>query len=128
MPRRVATGVVTSDRMSKTRRVEIRRKVRHPLYGKYVSERTICYVHDEDEQSGEGDTVEIIESRPLSKKKRWRLVRVVEKSTTVDVTALRAARRAEQRAEQEALGQEKQEESAPAATPQAEEQDNPEGS
>ncbi len=100
MPKRVSIGVVTSDRMAKTRRVEIRRKVRHPLYGKYVSKRTVCYVHDEEEQSGEGDTVEIIESRPLSKKKRWRLVRVVAKSTAVDVAALRAARKAEAEAEQ----------------------------
>ena len=100
MPKRVSTGVVTSDRMAKTRRVEIRRKVRHPLYGKYVAQRTICYVHDENEASSEGDTVEIIESRPLSKKKRWRLVRVVSKSTAVDVAALRAARKAEMEAEQ----------------------------
>lgn len=105
MPKKVSVGVVTSDRMKKTRRVEIRRKVRHPLYGKYVAQRTICYVHDEDEQSGEGDTVEIIESRPMSKLKRWQLVRVVAKSTTVDVAALRAARKAEADAEASALGE-----------------------
>ena len=99
MPKKVSIGVVTSDRMAKTRRVEIRRKVQHPLYNKYVAQRTICYVHDENNESGEGDTVEIIESRPLSKKKRWQLVRVIAKSTAVDVTALRAARKAEQEAE-----------------------------
>ncbi len=99
MPKKVSIGVVTSDRMAKTRRVEIRRKVQHPLYNKYVAQRTICYVHDENNESGEGDTVEIIESRPLSKKKRWNLVRVVAKSTAVDVTALRAARKAEEEAE-----------------------------
>lgn len=104
MPKRVSIGVVTSDRMTKTRRVEIRRKVRHPLYGKYVAQRTICYVHDDNEESAEGDTVEIIESRPLSKKKRWRLVRVVAKSTTVDVAALRAARKAETEAEKSVTG------------------------
>jgi len=100
MPKKTSIGVVTSDRMAKTRRVEISRKVRHPLYGKYISKRTICYVHDEDEQSQQGDTVEISESRPLSKKKRWQLVRIVAKSTAVDVTALRAARKAEAEAEQ----------------------------
>ena len=105
MPKKVSIGVVTSDRMAKTRRVEIRRKVQHPLYNKYISQRTICYVHDENNESGEGDTVEIIESRPLSKKKRWNLVRVVAKSTAVDVTALRAARKAEQEAEKSVLEQ-----------------------
>ena len=92
MPKRIAVGVVTSDKMKKTRRVEIPRLVKHPKYKKYVRRRTICYVHDEDEQSHAGDTVEIIETRPLSKLKRWQLVRVVSKSTAVDVTALRAAR------------------------------------
>lgn len=90
MPKRVAEGVVTSDKMVKTRRVEIARLVRHPLYGKYIRRKTICYVHDEDEASGVGDRVEIVECRPLSKQKRWKLVRVVEKSQQVDVAALRA--------------------------------------
>lgn len=92
MPKKVALGVVTSDKMQKTRRVEIPRRVRHPKYGKYVRQRTICFVHDEQEQSGLGDKVEITESRPLSKKKRWELTRVVEKSRAVDVAALKAAR------------------------------------
>lgn len=91
MPKRVVQGVVTSDKMSKTRRVEIPRLVKHAKYGKYVRRKTVCYVHDEDEVSGAGDTVEIIESRPLSKLKRWNLVKVVRKSTAVDVVALRAA-------------------------------------
>jgi small subunit ribosomal protein S17 len=105
MPKRQVIGVVTSDRMAKTRRVEIRRKTRHPLYGKFVASRTICYVHDEENQSHEGDTVEIIESRPMSKLKRWQLVRIVQKSTTVDVAMLKAARKAEMDAEQEFLEQ-----------------------
>lgn len=92
MPKRVAIGIVTGDKMNKTRRVEIPRLVRHPKYGKFVRHRTICYVHDENEESGEGDRVEIIESKPLSKTKRWRLVRVVEKSRAVDVAALKASR------------------------------------
>lgn len=91
MPKKVALGVVTSDKMAKTRRVEVGRKVQHPLYGKYIRQRTVCFVHDEKEESHEGDTVEIIECRPMSKKKRWQLLRVVEKSRAVDVLALRAA-------------------------------------
>ena len=96
MPKRQAIGRVTSDKMQKTRVVEIPRLVRHPKYGKYVRKRTVCYVHDEDNESGYGDTVEIIESRPLSKKKRWDLVRVIEKSQEVDLAALRAARKQEE--------------------------------
>jgi len=93
MPKRVLAGVVTSDKMNKTRRVEINRVVKHPKYKKYIRRRTVCHVHDEDNASGVGDRVEIIESEPLSKLKRWRLVRVLEKSTLVDVVALRAARK-----------------------------------
>src|SRR6201984_3518775 len=78
--RRAAVGVVTSDKMNKTRRVEIPRLVKHPRYGKYIRRRTICKVHDEQNQSHQGDTVEIMESRPISKTKHWRLVRVVTKA------------------------------------------------
>jgi len=91
MPRTVLMGVVTGDKTAKTRRVEISRRVRHPLYGKYVRRRTVCYVHDENDDSHKGDTVEIVECRPRSKTKRWELVRVVEKSRAVDVAALRAS-------------------------------------
>ncbi|MEM9368456.1 MAG: 30S ribosomal protein S17 [Planctomycetota bacterium] len=93
MPKRVVAGIVTSDKMDKTRRVEINRVVKHPKYKKYVRRRTVCHVHDENNESGVGDRVEIIESEPLSKLKRWRLIRVLEKSTEVDVAALRAARK-----------------------------------
>jgi small subunit ribosomal protein S17 len=75
--RRMAVGVVTSDKMNKSRRVEIPRLVKHQRYGKYIRRRTICYVHDEANESHLGDTVEIMETRPLSKTKNWRLVRVV---------------------------------------------------
>src|SRR5437764_15231075 len=75
--RRTAVGVVTSDKMDKTRRVEIPRLVKHATYGKYIRRRTICHVHDEKNESKQGDTVEIVESRPYSKTKRWRLIRVV---------------------------------------------------
>ncbi len=78
--RRVEIGVVTSDKMNKTRRVEIPRLVKHPRYGKYIKRRTICHVHDENNESHTGDTVEIMETRPLSKTKSWRLVRIVRKS------------------------------------------------
>lgn len=78
--RRVATGVVTSDKMNKTRRVEIARLVKHGRYGKYIRRRTICHVHDENNASRLGDTVEIMESRPVSKTKCWRLVRIVLKA------------------------------------------------
>ena len=84
---------MTSDKMAKTRVVEIPRKVRHPKYGKIIRQRTICYVHDENNESAHGDTVKIVESAPLSKKKRWMLVEVVEKSREVDVAAMRAARK-----------------------------------
>jgi small subunit ribosomal protein S17 len=78
--RRVVVGVVTSDKMNKTRRVEIPRLVKHARYGKYIRRRTICHVHDEQNDSHVGDTVEIMETRPLSKSKHWRLVRVVTKA------------------------------------------------
>jgi small subunit ribosomal protein S17 len=80
--RRVAVGVVTSAKMNKTRRVEIPRLVKHARYGKYIKRRTICYVHDEKNESRQGDTVEIMETRPLSKTKNWRLLRVVTQAPT----------------------------------------------
>jgi small subunit ribosomal protein S17 len=101
MPKRIVSGIVTSDKMSKTRRVEINRLVEHPKYKKYVRRRTICYAHDENNESSVGDRVEIIESPPLSKLKRWRLVRVLEKSTAVDLASLRAARKGSGTAETE---------------------------
>ncbi len=91
MPKRVVIGVVTSDKMKKTRRVEVSRRVKYPKYGKYVKRRTVCYVHDEEESSSLGDTVEIIESRPMSRLKRWNLVKVISKGNVIDVAALRAA-------------------------------------
>src|SRR5919198_1086789 len=78
--RRTEVGVVTSDKMNKTRRVEIPRLVKHQRYGKYIRRRTICHVHDEQNESHVGDTVEIMESRPLSKTKHWRMVRIVSKA------------------------------------------------
>lgn len=100
MPKRVAVGVVTSDKAAKTRRVEIPRLVKHPKYGKYIRRKTVCYVHDENEDSHSGDTVEIIESRPASKLKRWELVRVVEKGRLIDLAAMRAAAKVEEGGQQ----------------------------
>ncbi len=96
MPKKVAVGVVTSDKSAKTRRVEIPRLVKHPKYGKFLRRRTVCLVHDEENESKLGDTVEIVECRPMSKTKRWRLVRVTAKSRLIDVAAMRAAAKAEE--------------------------------
>ena len=95
MPKRVEVGVVTSDKAAKTRRMEIARLVKHPKYGKFIRRRTICHVHDENEESELGDKVEIIECPPKSKTKRWELVRVVEKGRVIDLVAMRAAARTE---------------------------------
>ncbi|HQR05610.1 MAG TPA: 30S ribosomal protein S17 [Gemmatales bacterium] len=81
--RKVLMGVVTSDKMNKTRRVEINRLVQHERYSKYVKRRTICYVHDEKNESHKGDIVEIEESKPLSKLKRWSLVKITKKAANV---------------------------------------------
>lgn len=76
-PRRTEIGVVTSDKMTKSRRVEIRRLVPHAKYGKFLKKRTVCYAHDEKNETRTGDVVEIMETRPLSRLKRWRIVRIV---------------------------------------------------
>jgi small subunit ribosomal protein S17 len=96
MPKRVEVGVVVSDRVQKTRRVEIPRLVRHAKYGKILRRRTVCHVHDEQNDSKQGDTVEIVESRPRSRLKRWELVRVVTRSQAVDLAAMKAAAKLEQ--------------------------------
>ena len=103
MPKKVSIGIVTSDSNSKTRRVEIPRLVRHPKYGKYIRKKTVCYVHDENDESHLGDTVEIIEGRRRSKTKRWELVRILEKNTAVDLAAMQtqSALLAEELQEQE---------------------------
>ena len=75
--RKTEIGVVTSDKMDKTRRVEVERLVPHPKYGKFLKRRTVCHAHDETNATHVGDLVEIMETRPLSKLKRWRVVRVV---------------------------------------------------
>src|ERR671930_1177786 len=84
---RAAVGVVPSNKITKPRRVEIPRLVKHPRYGKYIRRRTVCHVHDEQNESRAGDTVEIMETRPLSKTKHWRLVRVVTKAPALALAA-----------------------------------------
>jgi len=75
--RKTEIGRVTSEKMNKTRRVEIERLVPHPKYGKFLKRRTVCYAHDEENATQVGDLVEIMETRPLSKLKRWRILRIV---------------------------------------------------
>lgn len=82
-------GVVTSDRNSKTRRVNVERLYQHKKYKKIVRGRTVCYVHDENNESKMGDMVEIVESRPHSKTKRWELLRVVNSTDDVAAQLLR---------------------------------------
>ena len=78
--RKTRTGVVVSDKMDKTIVVAIQTKVRHPLYGKMVNRTRKFKAHDENNSCGIGDKVEIMETRPLSKDKRWRLVNIIEKA------------------------------------------------
>ena len=78
--RKTRTGVVVSNKMDKTIVVAIKTKVRHPRYGKMVNRTRKFKAHDEQNQCGIGDTVRIMETRPLSKDKRWRLVEVIEKA------------------------------------------------
>ena len=78
--RKTRTGLVTSNKMDKTITVAIERKVKHPIYGKFVKKTTKFHAHDEKNECTIGDLVKIMETRPLSKTKRWRLVEVVEKA------------------------------------------------
>jgi len=91
MPKRVVVGLVTGDKTDKTRRVEIPRLLRHKKYSKIIHRRTVCYMHDQNNESSAGDMVEIIESRPRSKMKRWELVRVVKKSGAEEQAASQVA-------------------------------------
>ncbi len=77
--RKTRTGVVTSNKMDKTIVVKIERKIKHPLYGKFLKKTSSFHAHDEQNECSIGDTVRIMETRPLSKTKRWRLVEVIEK-------------------------------------------------
>ncbi len=78
--RKTRIGVVSSDKMTKTITVAVERKVKHPIYGKFVKKTTKFHAHDEGNAAGIGDVVRIMETRPLSKTKRWRLVEIIEKA------------------------------------------------
>lgn len=78
--RKEKVGKVVSNKMQKTITITVNRKVKHPLYGKFVNKTTKFMAHDEKNEAGIGDTVRIMETRPLSKLKRWRLVEVIEKA------------------------------------------------
>ncbi|RPD49122.1 MULTISPECIES: 30S ribosomal protein S17 [Chitinophagaceae] len=77
--RKTRIGVVTSNKMTKSITVAVERKVKHPIYGKFVKKTTKFHAHDEKNECSIGDIVRIMETRPLSKTKRWRLVEIVEK-------------------------------------------------
>jgi small subunit ribosomal protein S17 len=77
--RKTKMGVVTSNKMAKTITVAVERKVKHPIYGKFVKKTSKFHAHDDKNECSIGDVVRIMETRPLSKTKRWRLVEVIEK-------------------------------------------------
>ena len=78
--RKERTGVVTSNKMDKSITVAIKWKEKHPIYGKFVNKKKKYHAHDEKNECGIGDTVKIMETRPLSKTKRWRLVQIIERA------------------------------------------------
>lgn len=78
--RKERVGLVVSDKMDKTITVAIERQVKHPIYGKFIKQTTKLMAHDETNDAGAGDTVRIMEMRPMSKRKRWRLVEIVERA------------------------------------------------
>lgn len=77
--RKMVLGIVTSDKMNKTITVMVKRTIKHPKYGKYIKRSTVYKAHDEKNEAKIGDKVEIRETRPLSKTKRWGLVRIIPK-------------------------------------------------
>ncbi|MDX2248630.1 MAG: 30S ribosomal protein S17 [Bacteroidia bacterium] len=78
--RKVRVGKVISNKMDKSIVVAVERKVKHPMYGKFVHKTSRFMAHDENNECGIGDTVRIMETRPLSKRKRWRLMEIIEKA------------------------------------------------
>ncbi|HOX86513.1 MAG TPA: 30S ribosomal protein S17 [bacterium] len=78
--RKVITGVVASDKMDKSRTVKVERSIKHPLYRKYVKKTSKFMAHDETNESHIGDTVRIMETRPLSARKRWRVIEIVQRA------------------------------------------------
>lgn len=78
--RKIRIGIVRGNKMDKTMTVAVERKVKHPIYGKFVKKTTRFHAHDEKNECSVGDVVRIMETRPLSKTKRWRLIEIVEKA------------------------------------------------
>jgi small subunit ribosomal protein S17 len=78
--RKIRVGRVVSNKMDKSCVIAVERKVKHPLYGKFMKKTTKLMVHDENNEVGIGDTVKVMETRPLSKNKRWRMVEIVERA------------------------------------------------
>jgi len=78
--RKERVGKVVSNKMTKSITIAIDRKVKHPIYGKFMNKTTKFMAHDENNEAGIGDTVRVMETRPLSKSKRWRLVEIIEKA------------------------------------------------
>jgi small subunit ribosomal protein S17 len=78
--RKERIGVVVSDKMDKTIAVQVERKVKHPIYGKFMKKTKKYLAHDEENTCGMGDTVRIMETRPMSKSKNWRLVEIIERA------------------------------------------------
>ena len=78
--RKERIGTVVSNKMDKSITIAVQRKVKHPIYGKFIGKTTKFMAHDEKNECGVGDTVKIMETRPLSKIKRWRLVEIIEKA------------------------------------------------
>jgi small subunit ribosomal protein S17 len=88
--RRVETGIVISDVRNKTITVAVSHLIKHPRYGKYLNRSTNLHAHDEQNEAKKGDRVEIVETRPLSKQKRWRLVKVVERAVVLGELDIKA--------------------------------------
>lgn len=78
--RKERVGVVESAKMDKSITVSVRRQMKHPMYGKYLERSSTFMVHDEEDEAREGDTVRVMETRPISKNKRWRLVEIIERA------------------------------------------------
>ncbi|HXG42415.1 MAG TPA: 30S ribosomal protein S17 [Dehalococcoidia bacterium] len=110
--RKVLEGVVVSDRMQKTVTVAVERVTRHPLYKKTIRRRKKYHAHDENNECRVGDRVLIVESRPLSRTKRWRVARILQRAEQVEVKA--------EEVDLEALGERRRAEQAPEAAEEAE--------
>ena len=97
--RRTVAGVVVSDKMDKTIKVRVERFVQHPMFEKTLLKHYVCYAHDEKKEAKRGDKVELAETRPISRLKHWRLLRIVEKGELAAATDAREAARPQKSAD-----------------------------